>query len=62
MKLIKCQAFNKKHPVYFYALTIPKSCSGNKRGKKSLLPEQKWIDGYVHARAVDDIISEHTST
>ena len=32
------------------------------RAKKFLLPEQKWIDGDVHARLVDDIFSEHTTT
>ena len=31
------------------------------RAKKSLLPEQKLIDGDVHARPVCDIFSEHMS-
>ena len=30
--------------------------------KKFLLPEQKDIDGDVHARPVGDIFSEHMST
>ena len=40
-------------------------CSGNKdffRENKFLLPEQKSIDGNVHARPVGDIFSEHMST
>ena len=32
------------------------------RVEKVLLPEQKWIDGDVHARPVGDILSEHMST
>ena len=30
--------------------------------EKFLLPEQKWIDGDMHARPVGDIFSEHLST
>ena len=32
------------------------------RAKEFLLPEQKWIDGDVHARPVDDMFSEHMTT
>ena len=35
------------------------SNSGNKGGKKFLLPEQKSIDGNVHARPIGDMFSEH---
>ena len=38
------------------------SSSGNKGGRKFLLPEQKWIDGDMHACPVSDIFSEHMST
>ena len=36
--------------------------SGNKGGKKFLLPEPKSIDGDVHARPVGDIFSDYLLT
>ena len=41
----------------------PQSRSGNKRGSRpSLLPEQTWKCGDMHAGPVGDMFSERTST
>jgi len=46
----------------FRSVAKPQSSSGNKGGTNSLFPEQKWVDGDMHARRVGDIFSEHMST
>ena len=40
--------------AFYKGLDYRQSCSGNKR-EQFLLPEQKWVDGNVHARPVGDI-------
>ena len=48
-------------PHSVYVLTTARAALAIS-AEKSLLPEQKSIDDDAHARAIGDIISEHTST